>query len=248
MRRATRIAVAGACVTAAAVALAPSPEADAADHNDPVRVQASGPRLPGGVVEVKNGDPQGDLADMFAWHTEDDLVVILTWRTDPADAELDADVVYGIHIDNDRDLSPSDPADIDIWIRYAQARDGSGEWGQQVEGLPGVAGKVVSAVGEESTVDGMRMVTGLFDDPFVFDLDGFFNGLSVALGNAAPADPSPLADRPFGFDNRNDTFAGTNVGAFVLQIPLDKVRDHGDELHLWGTSRALPGRRDPSVD
>lgn len=38
----------------------------AADHNDPVRVQASGPGLPGGTVLVDSGDPAGDIADLFA--------------------------------------------------------------------------------------------------------------------------------------------------------------------------------------
>jgi uncharacterized protein DUF4331 len=214
---------------------------DASDHNDPVRVQASGPRLPGGKVEVSPGDPAADLADIFAWHTKDSLVCILSWRTNPANPSLDPKLVYGLHIDNDADLNPGDPADIDVWVRYAASESGS--WGQKVEGLPGLERAVVSAVGETTTTEnGIRMVTGLFDDPFAFDLDGFFNGLSVALGNKAPASPSPLADHPFGFNAQNDSFAGTNVGAFVIEIPLELVDLNGEELHVWATSRAVPGR------
>ena len=215
----------------------------AADHNDPIRVQASGPRLPGGTVEVHSGDPAGDIADLFAWHTEKSLVCILSWRTDAADPELDPMLVYGIHIDNDRDFRASDPANIDIWIRYAKSP--AGRWGQRVEGLPGIGNQaVVGAVGQKLEHEGIVMMTSLFDDPFAFDLDGFFNGLSVALGNKAPAQPSKLTDRPFGFNNQNDSFAGTNVGAFVVEFPLEHVRNEGNELHVWATSRAIPGRED----
>jgi hypothetical protein len=241
MRTRIPIVAAVAGLAAAGFHLTSSRVVDASDHNDPVRVQAGGPRLPGNSTVVHSGDPAGDLADVFAWHTDRSLVCIVTWRTDAANPSLDPMLVYGIHIDNDADILPGDPADIDIWVRYATSTEG--EWGQKVEGLPGLPGAVVSAVGTTTTTsNGIRMVTGLFDDPFAFDLDGFFNGLSVALGNAPPAEPSVLADRPFGFDNENDSFAGTNVGAFVVEIPLELVDVHGEELHVWATSRALPGR------
>ena len=82
-------------------------------------------------------DSAADISDFYAWHTADDKVVAvidfagLAAAGDPA--TYDADVLYGIHIDNDGDNEP----DLDVWVRFGQ--NGAGEWGVQVVDLPGGA-------------------------------------------------------------------------------------------------------------
>jgi hypothetical protein len=102
------------------------------------------------------------------------------------------------------------------------------------------------------------VLSGLFDDPFVFDFDGFFYGLSVGQGNPAPPsfdeEQNPFPDerepafalqptRPFGFDNRNDTIAGVDVHGVVIEIPLRIVLREAtlfgrfkDYLNVWSTT------------
>ena len=93
-------------------------EADAADHAEAPTAAA---------------DAAADLADIYAWHTDDRTLVVgitfagLGLAGDPA--MYDEDVLYGVHIDNDGDNLP----DYDVWARFGQ--DELGEWGLQVENL-----------------------------------------------------------------------------------------------------------------
>ncbi len=220
-----------------------APRLHAADHNDPGRVQAS-------AADV--GDPAADIADMFAWYTDQSIVLALTWRIDAAyQLEFDPEVLYGIHVDNDNDGK----AEFDIWTRFGRKTGDSSEWGVKIDNVPGTTAPIVGAVGQTLTVGGVKALAGLFDDPFFFDLDGFFTGLSVALGNPAHrADPQNKEawaldlKRPFGFQKNNDAFAGTNVHAVILEVPRSSVlkKDflgHFIPLHVWGTSDVKPGRK-----
>jgi hypothetical protein len=254
-------AIAG-LLLAASVAVAVGsqvPEAAAADHNDPVRVQATGADL---------GDPAADIADIFAFYKgpqgrPTSVVLALTWRTDPAyERTFDPTVRYGIHVDNDDDrvawIADRARADYDIWAWFA--KNASGQWGVKVENVPGTNGPITGLVGKTIARDGVRIMAGLFDDPFFFDLDGFFNGLSVALGNAGgnpsqpsldglpytvrPSDPN-RAPRPFGFVASNDGFGKTNVHAIVIEVAADKIvlgpPGQHKELHVWATTSRRKG-------
>jgi hypothetical protein len=229
------------------------PEVQAADHNDPRRVQST---EFWNTTSTEGADPAADIADLFAWNRQavpgvadplsDTLVLALTWRVNAEDgSSLDDTVRFGIHIDNGSLLTDGDgEAEYDVWIRHGQNRQGG--WAVKVENLPGVEGAVVAPVGETVEVhadvgayDGTTTVlSGLFDDPFVFDFDGFFYGLSVGQGNPSPEafhetqNPRPdgrqpgfqlQPNRPFGFNNKNDTIAGINVHAVVIEMPLRLV-------------------------
>jgi hypothetical protein len=103
-------------------------------------------------------------------------------------------------------------------------------------------------------------MAGLSDDPFFFDLDGFFSGLSVALGNKAGNPAFPDAKRngitafdatkvakPFGFTNKNDGFGGTNAHFVTIEVPASSLvkgttGKHSD-LHIWATTDGKVGRR-----
>lgn len=238
----------------------------AADHNDPHRVQSD---QFWNSKATDGADPSADIADLFAWNRQadpaaapdpdkDTLVLILTWRLDDTDPALDPSVRYGIHIDAFGDVlkKPDSKADFNIYVRHGQ-NPKTGAWGVKIDGLPGTSKSVVGTVGKELSVDVQgpkgagktKIISSVFDDPFVFDFDGFFYGLSVGLGNESPeviADPAlrdgrnpPFAlkpNRPFGFNNTNDTIAGINVGAVVIEMPLQVVRARTSKINVWSTT------------
>jgi hypothetical protein len=261
----------------AAVAQAPA-TTQAADHNDPIGVQATYRRgESAGGYEVATGDPTADIADLFAWYNgpkgnPTSVVLALTWRADPseeAEKAFDPTVKYGIHIDTsdpgllDVDVSASDgltvgsrlrtTAEHDIIVWYGKHKRERGKWGMLVTGIPGVQGEVVGPVGKVvAPAEGVKIVTGLFDDPFFADLDGFFNSISVAI-NANGANPSLPADRyspkdprrtqyrmPFGYpEQRTDGFGKQNMHAFVIELPASAFPSR--KLHVWGTTERKKG-------
>ena len=269
--RTPQIAILGAGALALMV-VAQSPTW-AADHNDPVRVQATGSE------SSKHGDPAADIADIFAWYTgpegaPDKVVLALTWRVDPIyEKEFDPTVRYGIHIDNnaglhvptkDTPLSLMEPAELEaehhIWIWFGLKNGTKNEWGVRVDNVPGVDKPVIGAVGKTlQPKPGVKIMAGLFDDPFFFDLDGFFNSLAVSLGNPKgnpqqpkingnaytlrPSDQATVA-RPFGFTNKNDGFGKNNVHAVVIELPADSVLvregERHKDLHVWATTDSRP--------
>lgn len=238
----------------------------AADHNDPVRVQATG---------TTTGDPAPDIADIFAYYrgptgNPDSIVLALTWRVDPIyEVTFDPSIRYGIHVDADASFSNlaeargvGMSAEHDIWIWFGKKKGTINEWGVYLENVPGLGGKKVAGdVGKIlRPAPGVRVMAGLADDPFFFDLDGFFGGLSVALGNRAgnpafpeqkragiaPFDASKVS-RPFGFVNGNDGFGRTNVHFVSIEVPassvvLEKDGRHRD-LHVWATTDGKVGRK-----
>ncbi len=219
-RTPTTVLLAAAAAGIASLAEAPS-RSLAADHNDPIGVQAayrSGDSASG--YDVATGDPSADIADLFAWYTGEQgnptsVVLALTWRVDPLEAKekaFDPTVQYGIHIDTsskglvDISLSAKDGLTLgsklhtvathDIYVWFGEKKTKKGQWGVLVSGLPGVSGDVVGPVGQVLVpAPGVKIAAGLFDDPFFADLDAFFNAISVALGNSPGANPSLPLDR-----------------------------------------------------
>lgn len=191
----------------------------AADHNDPVGVQAGYQSGTSADYDVSTGDPSADIADVFAWYAGEKAIFALTWRADPTRARelaFDPFVKYTIHIDDagisklldvnvgddglhidSRINTPAEHREIVTW--FGKSR--SGEWGMQVTGVPKVD-KLVGPVGKvHEPAPGVKIAAGLFDDAFFADLDGFFNSISVALPELIPnyGNPSLPRDR---FDAR----------------------------------------------
>lgn len=255
-----------ALIGAALSLIAASAPTWAADHNDPVRVQATG---------TTTGDPAPDIADIFAYYRgptgkPTTVVLTLTWRVDPLnEVAFDPSIRYGIHIDNDASFSNlaeargiGMSAEYDIWIWFGKKKGTVNEWGVYLENVPGLGGKKIA--GEVGKIlrpaPGVQIMAGLSDDPFFFDLDGFFAGLSVALGNRA-GDPSfpdakrnPIAafdstkvPRPFGFVNTSDGFGRTNAHFVAIEIPAASVLKGTDgnhrDLHVWATTDGKVGRK-----
>ncbi|MEQ8460967.1 MAG: DUF4331 family protein [Sandaracinaceae bacterium] len=187
--------------------------AEAADHNDP----------PDRVVD---GDRAADIADLYAWTNESGKTVLVLTYAGPVDpvagqtATYDPDVLYGIHIDNDGD----NLADHDLYVRFAQ--NASGNWGMQVEGIPGgdpgiQAGPVAVQNGIDGVTDGFFWA-GLREDPFFFDLTGFQETLSTGTVS---------------FVNDRDFFAQKNISAIVIELETEDLG--GTTLEVWATTSRI---------
>jgi hypothetical protein len=165
-------------------------------------------------------DPAGDITDVYAWHTENGTIVAVLDFAGLQEAgstgTYDADVLYGIHIDNDGDNEPN----IDVWVRFGQ--NGAGEWGVQAVNVPG---SDVPLEGAVATVidggNGVQLFAGPRDDPFFFDLDGY---------------QATLMSGTLMFDNTNDTFAGTNVTSIVVEMDAAAAAGGSDTLQVWATT------------
>lgn len=204
------ICAAGVAVAAGAMLAQDEKPVEAADHGDPTRITQAA---------------ADDIADLYAWHSADGqtLTVVLTFGGPVAPAAdqagtYDPNVLYGIHIDNTSDQA----ANHDIWVRFAQ--NDLGDWGIQVTSLPGESEALIGAVETEVAGASGRVWAGLRDDPFFFDLTGF--GTTLTTGDLA-------------FDNTRDDFAGQNVTAIVLEMPVSAAIGAGNTLDIWATSSTL---------
>lgn len=212
MTRGAKTAVAVAAVLAVSIGVTLwTLDADAADHSDPPSI---------------SGDP-ADIADTYAWHDGENLVVILTMLGGQLPAlnqsgAYDADVLYTVHIDNDGDATTSE---IDVHIRFGQ--DSGGNWGMQVENLPGTAEALSGAVETELSAAGdARAFAGLREDPFFFDLTGFMETFDMGT---------------LRFDSTRDFFAGRNATVITLEMPLADALDGGDALSIWTEAGRIGG-------
>lgn len=242
-----------------------APPAAATDHNDPLRILDSKEErrvtLPhtDGLYSMRARPVPADIADVFAWHTDESLVIVMTWAPEqyPEYGELyayDPDVLYKIHV-------RSGDIERDIHVRYGLGSDGY-TWGVQYTGLPGIEGAVVSPTertlafelvqrrrGRVVARGTMKLWTGLADDPFSIDLEGLFRF------QASGGIPDPGAWRSVyavqaregadtfnlrHFDNDRSSFFGTNVAAVAIELPLFAVAD-GHEIQVWADSWRIGG-------
>lgn len=190
----------------------------AADHLDPPsRTNASVDTTP---------DRAADIADVFAWHTDTKINLIVTFAGPQATnlpATFDPDVLYTVNISNAG--SRTDP-EIPIYIRFGQGSTVS-QSGVQVQGIPGVSGAIEGSVESNITKDGVMVRAGLFDDPFFFDLQGFID--TAATGTLS-------------FDSTRDFFAGQNLTAVVISIPRDRIENGTNLVDIWATTARFGGQ------
>ncbi len=171
-------------------------------------------------------DPAADIDDVYAWHntTFGTFTAVITFaggaapdvakRTSPI---YDKDVLYTLHVDTTGDDTP----ERNIYIRFGQ--NNVGDWGLQVQNMPGTTAAVVGKVNETVTVAGnpkLKVRAGLFDDPFFFDLEGF---------------RSTLQSGTLSFSNTRDSFAEQNVMAIVLECDLAAMNT-GTKLKVWAST------------
>ena len=212
------LAVAGAALALAGAVLWPGHGILAADHLDPpARTD---------ILVDSTPDRAADIADIFAWHTANSVVIILTFAgpsPTTAPAFYDRDVLYKINISN---TDPVTTTNIPISFKFGKGA-GANQFGVQVTGVPGVNGPIVGPVETTLVKDGVTVRAGLFDEPFFFDLQGFKE--TVATGKLS-------------FDNKRNFFAGQNDTAIVIEIPSDRLNNAGHVLNIWGSTARFGGQ------
>ena len=138
-------------------------------------------------------------------------------------AFYDRNVLYKVNIST---AAPDDTAEIVIRVRFAPGQRPN-EFGVRYEGIPGVTGTIEGPVETTLEKDGVQTRAGLFDDPFVFDLQGF------------------REIRPSGqvrFNNTRDFFHTQNDTGFVISLPQNRVAGGTGTIRVWSNTGRIGGQ------
>lgn len=189
-------------VAGAALVLVPGQLALSADHLDPpARTDPAFDTTP---------DTPADIADIYAFSDSVSspnayfAVSFAGPQVAGVPAFYDRDVLYTLNISTS---APATSADVSIRFRYGAATNGTGS-GISVENVPGVNGAIVGPVEQILSKDGVRVYTGLRDDPFFFDLQGFRETRTMAT---------------LRFDKTRNFFANKNDTIFIIEIPKSRL-------------------------
>ena len=213
--------VSGLAVIAAMVALVLIGSASGADHRD-------GP--------AATGAAPADITDVFAFRgpaNNDNLVVAfgvngLIAPADNAGANFSPNVTYTLHVDNTGDLQ--DDATVIVNFSGNPLKFTITGLGAPITGdvTPPSTDATPSAP-KITTAGNIKVFAGQRDDPFFFDLVAFKHFVAgpyvPAAGLRAAADGAPA-----------NTFAGTNVTYFVMELPVTAVT--GQPASNTGTIKA----------
>jgi hypothetical protein len=209
------IALGAFCLAIAAGSFASQQGLFAADHIDPpTRTDPAVDPIP---------DEAADLADVYAYFDEKDVVLMVTFGGPAAThrpAFYDRDVLYNLQVSNDGDPAQ---AEIPIQIRFGQDGQRSGV---KITGLPNgitIAGPVETNLQQS----GITARAGLFDDPFFFDSQGLRESRTVGT---------------LRFDNQRNFFGARNITAVVLRIPRPMIKNGGKLVHVWSDTARFGGQ------
>jgi Domain of unknown function (DUF4331) len=193
---------------------------DAADHLDPpARTDPAADSRP---------DPASDIADVYAFHDANRVVMIVTFAgpgaaTSPA--TYDPNVRYRINVSN---AGSRTTTEFPIDVQFGRDTSATGApFGVRVRGVPGVTGDIIGPVETNLARDGVRVRAGLFDDPFFFDLQGFRDTQSTGT---------------LSFRNNRDFFAGTNLTAVVIEIPRARLANGTNPIDIWAETARQGGQ------
>ena len=162
-------------------------------------------------------DGRTDINDVYAFQSPANSVnTVLIMTVNPAAGALSMTTFhpkasYEFLIDENGDAKP----DTEIEIDFGKVKDGKQEVEVEIDGphreveAEGKTGKEIKIKG------GGKLRTGLFDDPFFFDLANFNNGATFC-GTGLPV---------------SDFFLGLNVSAIVLEVPSEWLGP--DDIGVW---------------
>ena len=159
-------------------------------------------------------NPTADITDTYLFRSPENpanTTMVMAIRLRPPGSSgglFGTDVEYELQIYND----PDEDVDISYNFNFSNRTDG----GQDVALISNnqtATGKVGDII---DLGNGGKLTTGVFDDPFFFDLPGFLN------------------DRNF---TGNDFFADSDVAAIVLELPTDFFGDTNTVIGFGGVTR-----------
>lgn len=187
---------------------------------------------------LATGDQAADIADVYSFRSGDALVLAMTIsNVQPApqiqlgQSVLDPEVLYQFKIDDDGDavedlviqaIVTGPPNDQNLHVVGPVPPTTTGTTGRLITDAPRTSVKVSTGVEPNvGTGNGLTVFAGVRDDPFFLDLGQF---LAVVTGQATSfVDPG------------TDSFAGLNVYAIVVEVPLSMLGDPAN-LTVWGTT------------
>lgn len=220
--------------SALAGALLFSSFAFAADHADSPSVSA---------------DPATDITDVYAWMNDDGTHLNLIMDVFPfadATAQFSDTAKYVFNVQSGTAFGDT-PTTTQVIATF----DGDGNvqvWVGDTDYVSGDA-SVAGGIGDAD----LKVFTGLRNDPFFFNLEGFSDATAFVAANAGgitfDANGCPQLDQATagailqrltmtndGADPAADTLAGANVLSIVIQVNKDSVNSGGDFLAVHGTT------------
>lgn len=192
----------------------------AADHFDPpARVD------PAATGAGAAADIAADLADNYLF-TDANFVYVSVDFGGPSATTLpafyDRDVLYTINLSN---AGSKTDAEFAIDVRFGQDTTKPNAWGVRLSGVPGTTAPIVGPV--ESTLtdpSGVKVFTGLIDDPFNFD----------AVGLRDTRNSGTLM-----FMNTRNRFTGLNTTTVIIAIPKALIQNGTNPITMWTTSARI---------
>jgi len=187
---------------------------------------------------LATGDQAADIADVYSFRNGQSLVLAMTISNVQAAPQiqlgqsiLDPEVLYQFKIDDDGDavedlviqaIVTGTPDDQTLHVVGPVEPTATGTSGRLVTDTPVTSVEVSTGTdGNVGTGNGLTVFAGVRDDPFFFDLTRF---QAILAGQASAFD-----------DPGTDTFAGLNVYAIVVEVPLAMLGDPAS-LSVWGTT------------
>lgn len=223
-------------------------------HTLPVLLTAT--LLPAGAFAADHidspaatADPAADIADLYAWTTDDAEQINLVMTVTPFagdDAVFSDAVTYAFHVNSSAGYGETQTETL-ITCEFYDV-DAIECWA----GDEYVVGNPSDEAGIMSDDGGLRVYAGVRNDPFFFELTGFQNAVetvkSAASGLTFDDDGCPAVDTATsellvgqlqsGTDGApaSDTLAGANVLTLVVQVDADLVTTGGPVLGIWGST------------
>lgn len=154
-----------------------------------------------------SGNGQSDINDLYAFQSPSDpnnTVLIMTVNPFAgvlSNTSFGSDVSYEFQIDNNGDAI----ADITYASTFTASIAGIQTLSVERNTVPYATGSTKTDI---ATTSGGTVHAGLFEDPFFFDLVGFQNTLDPNSSDTFTGD---------------DTFAGADVSAIVLELPSSEL-------------------------
>ena len=149
-------------------------------------------------------------------------------------AAFDPDVHFQLQIENSGDARPDRFIGVSFSPRTGAANPQTATVvfpdGSTLQGPTTIPTLAPAAVPPTITTDvrrGVSLFAGEIDDPFFFDIPAF--GRFVASVKAGTPNPALL-------QRGRDTFAGYNIMAFVIEMPVSMLRGRSSEVGISGVS------------
>ncbi len=150
-------------------------------------------------------DLPADIADIYGWTDASNLNLLFTFSgpvPGSRGGSFDPAVIYRIH------LSTAGRPDDDEFLMEARFGAGTGGNGIRFVGAPGQTAPIIGPVERILERDGLKVFSGVVDDPFFFDVLGFRATNSTGV---------------LSIQNNRDFFTNQNDTAIAIQIPIERV-------------------------